>query len=88
MSLTPRFVRIKTVGDFNIAPDDRDVYGPDGWRGRNLYSEPERYLPWLLAVLRHLAGLRVRLERGARACAWLLCQKGRSPFGRSRWSSR
>ena len=22
------------AGDFNIAPDDRDVYDPDGWRGR------------------------------------------------------
>ena len=30
------------VGDFNIAPDDRDVYDPDAWRGRNLCSEPER----------------------------------------------
>ncbi len=30
------------VGDFNIAPDDRDVYDPDFWRGRNLCSEPER----------------------------------------------
>ena len=30
------------AGDFNIAPDDRDVYDPDGWRGRNLCSEPER----------------------------------------------
>jgi exodeoxyribonuclease-3 len=30
------------IGDFNIAPDDRDVYDPDGWRGRNLCSEPER----------------------------------------------
>jgi hypothetical protein len=71
VSLTPHFVRIKTVGDFDIAPDDRDVYGPDGWRGRDLCSEPERYLPWLLAVLRHLAGLRVRLQRGAWARARL-----------------
>lgn len=30
------------AGDFNICPDDRDVYDPDGWRGRNLCSEPER----------------------------------------------
>jgi len=30
------------VGDFNIAPDDRDVYDPDAWRGRNLCSKPER----------------------------------------------
>ncbi|HXC85229.1 MAG TPA: exodeoxyribonuclease III [Trebonia sp.] len=30
------------AGDFNITPDDRDVYAPDVWRGRNLASEPER----------------------------------------------
>jgi exodeoxyribonuclease III len=30
------------LGDFNIAPDDRDVYDPGAWHGRNLCSEPER----------------------------------------------
>jgi len=30
------------AGDFNVTPDDRDVYDPDAWRGRNLCSEPER----------------------------------------------
>ena len=30
------------MGDFNICPDDRDVYDPEAWRGRNLCSEPER----------------------------------------------
>jgi exodeoxyribonuclease-3 len=30
------------VGDFNIAPDDRDVHDPDLWRGQVLASEPER----------------------------------------------
>ncbi|ANS32022.1 exodeoxyribonuclease III (plasmid) [Rhodococcus opacus] len=30
------------VGDFNIAPDDRDVYAPDTWRGQNLCSDSER----------------------------------------------
>jgi exodeoxyribonuclease-3 len=24
------------VGDFNVAPDDRDVHDPDRWRGLNL----------------------------------------------------
>lgn len=28
-------------GDFNIAPEDRDVYDPDAWRGRVLFSDPE-----------------------------------------------
>lgn len=29
-------------GDFNIAPDDRDVWDPDAWREQNLCSTPER----------------------------------------------
>jgi exodeoxyribonuclease III len=29
-------------GDFNVTPDDRDVWDPDLWRGQNLASEPER----------------------------------------------
>ncbi len=29
-------------GDFNIAPDDRDLWDPDGWRERILCSTPER----------------------------------------------
>ena len=30
------------VGDFNIAPDDRDVHDPDAWHERILCSTPER----------------------------------------------
>ncbi len=30
------------AGDFNIAPDDRDVWDPDLWRDQNLASKPER----------------------------------------------
>ena len=30
------------LGDYNIAPDDRDLYDPDGWAGNILVSEPER----------------------------------------------
>jgi exodeoxyribonuclease-3 len=30
------------MGDFNIGPDDRDVWDPVAWRGQNLVSEPER----------------------------------------------
>lgn len=29
-------------GDFNVAPEDRDVYDPDGWRGQILFSDPEK----------------------------------------------
>jgi exodeoxyribonuclease-3 len=30
------------AGDFNVAPDDRDVWDADLWEGMNLASEPER----------------------------------------------
>lgn len=30
------------LGDFNIAPDDRDVWDPARWRGKILCSPPER----------------------------------------------
>lgn len=30
------------VGDFNIAPEDRDVYDPSRWEGHVLVSQPER----------------------------------------------
>ena len=30
------------VGDFNVAPDDRDVYAPEAWRGKNLATPAER----------------------------------------------
>jgi exodeoxyribonuclease-3 len=34
--------RFVTVGDFNIAPGDRDVYDPEAWHERILCSTPER----------------------------------------------
>ena len=34
--------KIVLVGDFNIAPEDRDCYAPDRWRGKILFSEPEK----------------------------------------------
>jgi len=33
---------VVVTGDFNIAPDDRDLWDAEAWRGRNLASEPER----------------------------------------------
>ena len=33
---------LAVMGDFNIAPDDRDVHDPDEWRGKVLCSDPER----------------------------------------------
>jgi exodeoxyribonuclease-3 len=33
---------VVVLGDFNIAPDDRDVYDPEDWAGKILCSAPER----------------------------------------------
>lgn len=37
-----RHPKLAIVGDFNIAPDDRDVHDPDLWRDKVLCSGPER----------------------------------------------
>jgi exodeoxyribonuclease-3 len=34
--------RLALLGDYNIAPEDRDVYDPKLWEGQVLFSEPER----------------------------------------------
>ncbi|KAF0191922.1 MAG: exodeoxyribonuclease III Xth [Gammaproteobacteria bacterium] len=36
-----RYPHLVVLGDFNIAPEDRDVHDPDAWRGQVLFSEPE-----------------------------------------------
>lgn len=37
-----RHPRLVVLGDFNIAPEDRDVHDPRLWEGKVLFSEPER----------------------------------------------
>jgi exodeoxyribonuclease-3 len=37
-----RYPRLVALGDFNIAPEDRDVHDPEAWAGQVLCSEPER----------------------------------------------
>lgn len=37
-----RHPRLALLGDFNIAPDDRDVHDPLAWKDKILCSEPER----------------------------------------------
>lgn len=41
-ALLSRQSSVVVCGDFNIAPEDRDVHDPEAWRGRVLCSEPER----------------------------------------------
>ena len=44
-----RHPALAVAGDFNIAPEDRDVHDPDLWRGQVLCSEAERavFRDWL-----------------------------------------
>ena len=37
-----RHEKLVVLGDFNIAPEDRDVHDPAEWEGQVLFSEPER----------------------------------------------
>ena len=37
-----RYPKLVLLGDFNIAPEDRDIYDPEAWEGNVLVSEPER----------------------------------------------
>jgi exodeoxyribonuclease-3 len=37
-----RHPRLAVMGDFNVAPEDRDVYDPKAWEGQVLFSMPER----------------------------------------------
>lgn len=46
-----RHPELLVVGDFNIAPDDRDVHNPSAWEGKIMCSPAERAA---LAALSHL----------------------------------
>jgi len=37
-----RYPDFALLGDYNIAPEDRDVYDPEGWREQVLCTTPER----------------------------------------------
>ncbi len=37
-----KFPELILLGDFNIAPEDRDVYDPQAWKDQVLCSQPER----------------------------------------------
>lgn len=67
------YPRLVVLGDFNIAPDDRDVHDPLAWAGQVLCSEPER------------AALRRLLELGLKD-TWRLFEPGTG--GYSWWDYR
>ena len=61
--------RLALVGDFNIAPDDRDVHEPAKWAGGVLVSEPERDAYRALLAL-GLEDVFRRFEQAAATYSW------------------
>ena len=64
-----RHPELAVLGDYNIAPEDRDVYDPAAWKDQVLCSEPER------AAFRALLALGLRdsfrlFEQPERAYSW------------------
>ncbi len=68
-SYTPR-QRLVVCGDFNVAPEDRDVYAPEEWRGKILFHPDEQ------RALRHLMdwglldALRLHTQEGGHYSWW------------------
>ncbi len=60
-----RHPRLALLGDYNIAPEARDVHDPEAWAGQVLFSEPER------------AAFRRLLELGLRDAFRLFEQPGK-----------
>jgi exodeoxyribonuclease-3 len=65
----PRHEQLLLAGDFNIAPEPRDVHDPVLWAGQVLFSEPER------AAFRALLGLGLKdgfrlFEQPERSYTW------------------
>lgn len=67
--LDPRGVPMIVLGDFNIAPEDRDVHDPAAWEGKVLVSDAERSA--LQAVLAlGLVDVYRRFEQPERSFSW------------------
>ena len=64
-----RYPQLVLAGDFNIAPDDRDVYDPSAWAGKILCSETERAAFQRLAQLGLHDSFR-RFEQPEKSFSW------------------
>jgi exodeoxyribonuclease-3 len=64
-----RHDRLALAGDFNIAPEDRDVHDPARWAGQVLCSEPERAAFRALVALGLVDAFR-RFEQPERSFTW------------------
>ncbi|HEY1725770.1 MAG TPA: exodeoxyribonuclease III [Steroidobacteraceae bacterium] len=64
-----QFPRLLVLGDFNIAPEDRDVHDPEAWQGAIHVSEPERSALRTLLQL-GLSDVFRQFEQPARSFSW------------------
>jgi exodeoxyribonuclease III len=64
-----RHPRIAVMGDFNVAPEERDVHDPRMWEGRVLFSLPERAALGRLAAAGFVDAFRL-FEQPERSFTW------------------
>ncbi len=71
-----RYPKLVVLGDFNIAPDDRDVHDPVQWHEQILCSTPEREALQRLLDLGLLDSFRLFHEEGGHYSWWDYRQAG------------
>ena len=64
-----RHPMLALAGDFNIAPEERDVHDPAAWAGQVLFSEPERQAFRDLLALGFVDSFRL-FEQPERSYTW------------------
>ena len=64
-----RHPALAVLGDYNVAPEDRDVHDPEAWRGQVLVSEPERSAFGALCALGLADAFRL-FEQPAQSFTW------------------
>lgn len=64
-----RHPKLALLGDFNIAPEDRDVHDPQAWAGQVLFSDPEKAALQALFALGLKDGFRL-FEQPERSYTW------------------
>lgn len=66
----PLAEKVVVAGDFNVAPDDRDVYDPEKWREKILCSTPEREALEAIVELGFADSLRALTDEGGIYTWW------------------
>ena len=64
-----RYPKLALLGDYNIAPEDRDVHDPVAWQGNVLVSEPERAAFRALQILGLRDAFRL-FEQAEKSYSW------------------